>query len=107
MTNPYELYIEPDVHKQRNNLPGHLRQRVRNAISELATQPRPHNSRKLDVAGVDLPTHIEIRRLRIEQWRIIYYINEGEHLVWVWGIRKRPPYDYDDISLLTAQARWQ
>ncbi|MEZ4729172.1 MAG: hypothetical protein R3E79_18720 [Caldilineaceae bacterium] len=103
MTPPYDLYIEPDVHKQRNNLPGHLRQRVRSAISELAIQPRPHNSRKLDVASVDLPTYMEIRRLRIEQWRIIYYINEDEHFVWVWGLRKRPPYDYEDMPQLLQQ----
>lgn len=103
MTTRYNIYIEPDVHRQRENLPGHLRQRIRKLIAELATQPRPHNSRIVNTAGIDLPTYVEIRRLRIEQWRIIYYINEDERLVWIWAIRKRPPYDYEDISKLITQ----
>jgi len=47
MTKLYDIYIEPDVHKQRNILPGHLRQRVGRLISELAAQPRPQT----DVIG--------------------------------------------------------
>lgn len=103
MTKPYDVYIEPDVHAQRKDLPGHLRQRVRRLINELANQPRPYNSKVLDAIGIDLPLTVEIRRLRIEQWRIIYYINEEERLVWVWAIRKRPPYDYEDITMLLEQ----
>ena len=54
MTSPLELWIEPDAFKARKALPGQVRQRVRREIEALAGQPRPHNSRALDVTGLDV-----------------------------------------------------
>ncbi len=42
--------------------------------------------------------NIELRRIKLEKWRIIYAVNDVEEWVWVWGVRKRPPYDYDDLA---------
>jgi mRNA interferase RelE/StbE len=100
MTRRYSLLIEPDAHKQRKRLPGHIRQRVKQAIDALTQNPRPHDSRALDTTGLDLPTGIEIRRIRIERWRLIYAVSDEEEWVWVWGVRKRPPYDYEDLVKL-------
>ena len=40
----------------------------------------------------------EVRRIRLEGWRIIYAIDEEAKFVAVLAVRKRPPYDYEDLS---------
>jgi mRNA-degrading endonuclease RelE of RelBE toxin-antitoxin system len=100
MIPPYDLLIEPPAHQQRKRLPGHVRQRIKRAIDKLAQDPRPHNSQELDTSGLGVPAHIEIRRIRIDKWRLIYAVNDREKWVWVWGVRKRPPYDYEDLAEL-------
>lgn len=100
MTQRYDLLIEPTAHEQRKRLPGYVRQRIKRAIDDLARDPRPHYSRDLDTIGLDVPENIEMRRIRIDRWRIIYAVNDVEKWVWVWGVRKRPPYDYEDLAEL-------
>ena len=46
---------------------------------------------------------VELRRLRIERWRIVYAITEAELYVDVLAVRKRPPYDYGDLERLLAE----
>ena len=96
----YDLFIDPEAHVQRKQLPGHMRQRIKRAIQDLASEPRPPRSRSLDLTDLDLPPDIELRRLRLEKWRVLYVVNESEHWVWVLGVRKRPPYDYTDLDEL-------
>ena len=43
----YELFLEPEVHAARRDLPGNVRQRLRRAIEQLASDPRPANSSEL------------------------------------------------------------
>jgi len=52
----------------------------------------------LDTTGLDVPADVELRRIRMEKWRLIYAVNDTDGWVWVWGVRKRPPYDYDDLE---------
>jgi mRNA interferase RelE/StbE len=40
---------------------------------------------------------VEIHRLRMEGWRLIYAVNDTESWVRVMGIYRRPPYDYGDL----------
>ncbi len=94
----YDLLIEPTAHKQRRQLPGHIRQRIKRAINRLTQDPHPHRSRILDTTNLDVPEGVEIRRIRIDKWRLIYAVNNAENWVWVWGLRKRPPYDYEDLE---------
>jgi mRNA-degrading endonuclease RelE of RelBE toxin-antitoxin system len=93
----YDLYLEPEVHAARRELPGNLRQRVRRAFDDLRATPRPAESRPLDTSGIDLPTNIELRRIRIDRWRIIYAVSDDDQWVWLLAIRRRPPYDYEDL----------
>lgn len=92
----YLLDISATAQKEVKHLPGHIRQRVRRAIRALADDPRPPRSKELDFA---LPG-VEPRRLRIEHWRIVYAVTETDyaHTVAVVAIRKRPPYDYHDLT---------
>jgi mRNA-degrading endonuclease RelE of RelBE toxin-antitoxin system len=100
---PLELWIEPEAHQARKALPGQVRQRVKRAIEALVNEPRPHNSRGLDVTGLDVPPGVEFRRVRLEQWRIVYALNPAEGWVWVLSIQRRPPYDYEDLSELVER----
>lgn len=96
----YVVYIEPDVHAARKILPGNIRQRMGRIIHALATEPRPETSRSLETPNITLPEHVEIRRYRVDHWRVVYAVNDAEHWVWVLGIYRRPPYDYTDIAKL-------
>lgn len=68
MKKSYDLFIEPTVHQDRKKLPGHIRQRIKRLISQLATEPRPHNSLLLDTQDLILPNATEVRRIRLDKW---------------------------------------
>lgn len=97
------MWIEPEVHARRDQLPGKVRQRIKKQIDDFANQPRPAVSQPLDTEGLGLPDQVEIRRARLENWRIIYAINDSEKWVWVLAIRERPPYDYEDLAEFAAR----
>ena len=99
----YRLWIEVEVHENRKGLPGKVRQRIKKLVDNLEKQPRPPASKPLDTEGLLVPAHVEIRRIRLENWRIIYAVNEAEKWVWVLAIHQRPPYDYEDLTDLTAR----
>lgn len=99
----YTLYIEAAVHAARSELPGNMRQRMRRAIDALAVEPRPVGSRILDTSALDLPAGVEIHRLRLDRWRLVYAIQETEQWVWILGLRRRPPYDYADLATLAQK----
>ena len=97
----YQIWLLASVHDQRRNLPGVVRQRIRKIIDALAENPRPDNSIELNFS-----TEIdcwEPRRIRIGSWRIVYAVDDTFKQVAVLGIRKRPPYDYDDLTELFTQ----
>jgi mRNA interferase RelE/StbE len=90
--------VLPAAFQEAKALPGNVRQRVKRAIDGLADEPRPAGSTVLDVPG--LPS--ELRRLRLDQWRVVYAIDETEQTIDVLAVRKRPPYDYGDLQELIA-----
>ena len=92
----YRIDVAPDVQKTIPTLSGNIRQRIRRAIRDLAQNPRPPRSK-----GLDFPLNFaEPRRLRLEEWRIVYAIIEDVKLVAVVAVRRRPPYDYTDLAEL-------
>ncbi len=92
----YRLYVEDSAKPDIWALPGHVRQRVVRAVRALAEIPRPPESRSLDVPNVA----IEVRRIRLDRWRVIYTIDPEWHEIIVYAVRKRPPYDYGDLETL-------
>jgi mRNA interferase RelE/StbE len=99
----YDLFIEPEAHTARDALPGNIRQQVRRAIGALAAAPRPPKSATMDTADLELRTGVELRRIRMERWRIVYAVCDEERWVWVLAVRRRPPYDYGDLPELIAR----
>lgn len=99
----YLVYVNPDTFKVIKALPGNIRQRVRQAIRDLAENPHPSGSKQLTVST----TEQEIWRLRLDNWRIIYAIRERDRTIGVIAVRKRPPYDYEDLQELLDQLDFQ
>lgn len=106
----YTVFVTPRAWREIKELPGHMRQRVRRAIDDLAKIPRPPDSQALappDGAsgGASEALTYELRRIRMDRWRIVYAVTDTDHIVDVLTVQKRPPYDYGDLGeLLTAKA---
>jgi mRNA interferase RelE/StbE len=94
----YRIYLPPQVYREIKALPGHVRRKVKGAIADLANQPRPPQSKTLNFPGADR----EARRLRLNKWRVVYAVSEDEQTVSILAVRKRPPYDYQDLLDLLA-----
>ena len=99
----YQVWLDDEVHESRKNLLGKIRQNIKKLIDGLAKQPRPSKSKILDVTGLAISPQIEKRRQRLEDWRIIYAINDSEKWVWILAVRQRPPYSYEDLPELTSR----
>jgi len=95
----YKVYTTPRALKETKDLPGHMRQRVKRTVKALADNPRPSGSKDLDVPDLG---H-EIRRLKLDKWRVIYAVTEVDNAVDVLAVRKRPPYDYGDLEALLRE----
>ena len=101
--NRYTVYITPSALNEIKSLPGNMRQRVKKIVDALANEPRPSRSIALNESSMDVSRlTVEPRRIRIDQWRIIYAITAADRTVDVVAVRKRPPYDYDDLEELLA-----
>ncbi len=92
----FTVYVTPAAWKELKDLPGNMRQRARKAVDTLAENPRPAKSKALEVPGLQF----ELRRIKMDRWRILYAISETTETVDVLAVRKRPPYDYGDLESL-------
>jgi len=61
---------------------------VKRAIDGMADDPRPPNSIALDMSEI-LEVDVEVRRLRMDRWRIIYAVDESNKIVDILALRKR------------------
>ncbi len=96
----HRLWIEERAKAEIRRLPGHVRQRIREAVQALGSEPRPEGSRALRTRpGME----VEARRLRVDRWRIVYVVDEEYSEVGVLAVRKRPPYDYRDLPELLSE----
>ena len=93
----YRIWIKDEAKAEVRGLPGNMRQRVRDAIIGLGDNARPLDSLRMRVPE---RVALEVRRLRLDRWRIIYAVDEEWMEVGVLAVRKRPPYDYSDLDEL-------
>jgi mRNA interferase RelE/StbE len=98
---PYSVYVVPAEFQAIKKLPGNVRHRIKRTIDDLANNPRPVESKQLNTELAQ--DEREIRRVRIDNWRIVYLITEAEKTIDVVAVRKRPPYDYGDLAELLAR----
>jgi len=96
----WALYLNPSVHRARKRLPGRVRQRIGRAIDQLAWQPQPSTSealRLLEEIQVEGSFPWDVRRLRVEDYRVVYAVSEKWQEIVVLTVERRPPYDYQDL----------
>jgi len=77
----YRLEISHITHKQIEVLPPRLAQRINEAISGLANEPRPAGAKKLE--------GLEGYRIRIGDYRILYLIDDKSRLIIVYRVKHR------------------
>ena len=101
----YQVEIDNQAKREIRELHGHMRQRVIRSIRDLRTQPRPPESRELDLlaAGLKLDAGMSLHRIKIDAWRIIYVIEEEWQVITVLAVRRRPPYQYSDLGELLPE----
>ncbi len=100
----YQVEVTDQVRKELRKLPGNIRQRIWRLLQSLRAQPRPQNSIALDLTNtaIKLAVNAELRRIQLDAWRVVYLIEEDIRLVSVLAIRRRPPYQYEDLAELVT-----
>jgi mRNA interferase RelE/StbE len=79
---PYDVQFVTSAAKEFRSLTADLKRRIAAAIDRLREEPRPPGVRKL--VG-----HERLYRIRVGSHRIVYKINDSEHLIRVTRIRHR------------------
>lgn len=84
----YRLRIPKGVQREIERLPGHIRPPVMRAIAALVFEPRPDNASELEeeLAG--------LWRIKLENYRIIYSIDDDLIVVEVVRVARRTPKTY-------------
>ena len=77
----YRLEIGHIAHGQIAALPPRMIQRINEAIAGLANEPRPVGAKKL--------MGIEVYRIRIGDYRILYTVNDESRLIIVYRVKHR------------------
>jgi len=88
----YRLRLSRQVRAEIDTLPGHIRQRLRRVIAQLAEDPRPAEAKALsgDLTGY--------YRLRIDLYRVIYTIDDDAVVVEVIRVTRRTPRTYEGLT---------
>ena len=87
----YRVKIPKTVHQEIERLPGNIRQRVKKTIAELAFEPRPPNASELEDELADF------WRIKFEDHRIIYGIDDDVITVEIVRVAKRTPRTYAEL----------
>lgn len=87
----YRLVIDDEARKALKRLPGHIRQRVARAIDSLKQNPRPVDAKPLE------DELIGYWRLRIDNYRVIYTIDDEIIVVEVIRVDRRDNKTYTGL----------
>ncbi len=87
----YRIRLSRKVNNEIERLPGNIRQRIKKAIAELANDPRPPSALALSNELVGY------YRIRLEQYRIIYTIEDEMLTIIVIRVAKRTPKTYEGL----------
>jgi mRNA interferase RelE/StbE len=78
----YSVALAPAANRQFRKLPALIRQRLKRHIDSLATDPRPSGTLKMHGEP-------DLYRIRVGDYRIVYYVWDREREVLVVKIRNR------------------
>lgn len=100
----YQVEITKAARREIRDLPGNVRPLIFREIQALEKAARPHSSKGMrSTKDFKIPKDVELRRIRMDRWRVVYVIEEDLLLVTVLAIRKRPPYQYEDLGELLRE----
>ncbi len=85
----YQVRLRRAAQKQLDGLGGRDYRAAARAISALQGEPRPKRVKKLAESG--------LWRIRIGQYRVVYYIDDGEGLVIVGRVARRSGDNYKSL----------
>lgn len=88
-----QAFLYPSAWEDFNRLSGSTRREMIHAVDAIEKSPRLPASKRLTIPNETT----EIRRYRLGHWRIIYAVDEQPLIL---AIRRRPPYDYEDLEEL-------
>lgn len=89
---PYQLKVKGAVLRQIHMLPGNYRKRVQQLLATLVTNPRP-------AAAKELRNAKDRYRIRLDQYRIVYAIEDDILLIEVLKVgKKEGPEFYVDLD---------
>ena len=101
----FRVELTDEARKELRNAPGHLRARILQVLHTLEQDQKPAGSRQLDVTQLKPPLSagLSLWRIRLDVWRVIYVVDTEDEIVSVLGIRRRPPYQYEDLESLVQR----
>lgn len=101
----YRVEISNLARREIRNLPGHARPLIFHALQLLEKDAHPYSSKGMkSIKGLKIPKGVELRRIRINRWRMVYVVEPDQSVVTVLAVRKRPPYQYQDLEELLKEA---
>ena len=87
----YRTRLSDQGKRDLRRLPGYIRQRASRIVDNLANDPRPFDAVELR----EKPNHY---RIRLDNWRIIYRIDDENSQVVLLAVRRKTgPETYSDI----------
>lgn len=103
----YRVEVTIEARKELRQIPGHVRARVLGLLHTLERDPSPPGSRQLKLAHLAAPLApgTTLWRARLDTWRVIYVVDADDRLVSILAIRRRPPYQYEDLNALFQSRR--
>jgi len=78
---PYRIFIKRSAEKELDRLPASIRERIVGRVVNLEDHPRPPGSKKLQGE--------ESYRLRIGNYRVLYTIDNEQHLITIYAVGHR------------------
>lgn len=100
----FQVELTNAARREIRSLPGNVRPLIFREIQLLEKDARPFSSKGMkSTKSFQIPKDIELRRIRLDRWRVVYVIQPELSLVTVLAIRKRPPYQYDDLEELLKE----
>ena len=100
----YQVEITNAAQWEIRKLPGHTRPLIFRELQVLEKDARPYTSKEMKATkSFKIPKDLELRRIRIDRWRVVYVIEPELSLVTVLAVRKRPPYQYEDLGELLKE----
>lgn len=100
----YQVEITNAARREIRNLPGHVRHLIFREIQALEKEARPTSSKGMkSTKNFKIPKNVELRRIRMDRWRVVFVIEQELSLVTVLAVRKRPPYQYEDLDELLKE----